>query len=208
MSIRYYDLALYEKIKSWCKDDKLVILKPDEVTRLIQIRADQTDDKPISLPLIAISRGNDVELLNTTKQPITYDGLRLEGKSKKKVKQLNAIPIAIHYQIDIYTRHYEEGDEYLRNMLFNLINHPRLLIKIPYNDTDRVHEGNISVDTDVTDNSTTPNKLVSGQFTRWTITLTIADAYLFSVPIRDVWLIKDATIEAKFLKKGDKDAKN
>ena len=54
MAIRYYDKALVEKITKWVKDPNMRILKPEEVTRLFQQTADINNDKPISLPLIAI----------------------------------------------------------------------------------------------------------------------------------------------------------
>ena len=31
---------------------------------------------------------------------------------------LNAVPITLKYQIDIYTRYQEEADEYVRNFIF------------------------------------------------------------------------------------------
>ena len=41
MAIRFYDKALSAKIESWIKDPNMTILKPDEVTRLLQIQADK-----------------------------------------------------------------------------------------------------------------------------------------------------------------------
>ena len=67
MAIRYYDKALVEKITKWVKDPNMRILKPEEVTRLFQQTADINNDKPISLPLIAISREPNVEILSTNK---------------------------------------------------------------------------------------------------------------------------------------------
>ena len=54
MSIRLYDDAIYKKIQRWVKDPNMRILSPSESTRLFQLRADQTNDKPIVLPMIAI----------------------------------------------------------------------------------------------------------------------------------------------------------
>ena len=39
----------------------------------------------------------------------------------------------------------------------------------------------------VEDTSDIPQRLFSGQFTRWSIRLTIDDAYLFSAPVEKNW---------------------
>jgi hypothetical protein len=184
MAVRLYDEALYEKIQKWIKDPNMRILKPDEVTRLFQVRADLTDDKPLKLPIIALSRDSNIELLSANKKPLTFDGMMKEATDKKTL-QINAIPIQIGYQLDIYTRFFEEGDEYLRNFIFNLVNFPKLKITIPYNNTNIEHNANITVVKTVEDNSNIAQKLFPDQFTRWTIKILIQDAYLFSTPYVD-----------------------
>ena len=64
MAIRFYDDALTDKIKKWVKDPNMKILKPSESTRLFQLRADHSNDEPLTLPLIAISRDNDFEIIS------------------------------------------------------------------------------------------------------------------------------------------------
>lgn len=197
MSVRFYDRALFEKIASWVKDPNLRILKPDESTRLFEMTLDETNDKPLSLPLIAISRDKPIEILNTQKQPKTFNGFCIQ-KSTLKNNQvsipMNVIPIQIGYQIDIYTRGLAEADEYLRNFVFNLINYPKLRIMLPYNnvkaqksesDPDLVevmHDCNIKLDPTLIDNSDIKEHLFADQFVRFTIKLSIDDAYFFSMP--------------------------
>lgn len=204
MAVRFYDEALCNKLESWIVDKKLTILKPEETSRLFRQIADQTGDKPIALPLIAISREPDIKLDYTNKKPMSFDGMMLESRvygeedekgvmqvTGGKTVQLDAIPIELSYQLDIYTRKFSEGDDYVRNFLFNLINYPKLKIEIPYNNKESGldyvlhHVANVRVSETVTDNSDIKEKLYFDQFTRWTIKLTIDDAYLFSVPIRD-----------------------
>jgi hypothetical protein len=48
----------------------------------------------------------------------------------------------------------------------------------------------------IEDTSDVPQRLFSGQFTRWTIRLNIDDAYLFSVPVETSWSI-DSEAELK-----------
>jgi len=182
MAIGLIDEALYAKIQGWIKDPNMVILKPNETLRLFQTVADQTNDKPITLPLIALSRDSDIEVLQTNKRPLSFSGTILEANNKN-VELLNGIPIEVSYQLDIYTKGFAEGDEYLRNFVFNFVNHPKLIINIPYNKVNLKHTANVRISSTITDTSDIPQRLFSGQFTRWTIKLFVDDCYLFSVPV-------------------------
>ena len=180
MAIRLYDEAIYEKIKKWVKDPNMRVLSPNESSRLFQLKADQTDDKPITLPLIAISRGSNIDIA-TTKRALTEDGQHVYATEDRSLV-LNAIPMELSYQLDIYCKYFNEADEYLRNFLFNLINYPKISIEIPYNNTKIIHNSTIRVESPVTDTSDIPERLISGQFTRLSISIKIDDAYMFSVP--------------------------
>ena len=194
MAIRYYDQALVEKIKNWIKDPNLIVLSPSDSTRLFQQRADALNDKKLTLPLVALSRDSDIEIISTTKKALSYDGAHLQN-SIKTSKILNAIPIKLTYQLDIYTKYFAEADEYARNFIFNFINYPKLSIEIPYNNAKVVHDSTVLVESTISDSSDIPERLISGQFTRFTIRLTVDDAWLFSVPFMDNWKIETGLIE-------------
>jgi hypothetical protein len=189
MAIRFYDEALTEKIRSWVKDENMKILKPSETTRLFQLTADENFDEPLSLPLIAISRDSEFEILNTSKKSLSYDGGHLNAVDKKS-ELLNGIPIRITYQLDIYCKYFAEADEYVRNFVFNIINYPNIHITIPYNDSNIVHDSTLIIESTIADLSDIPERLVSGQFTRMTIRMVVDDAYLFSVPFMKNWNIE------------------
>lgn len=184
MAIRFYDEALAGKIQRWMPEEsKIKILKPNETAALFSIRADETGDKPVKLPLIALSRDTSIEILNTNKQVMTFDGIIVGSTSKQSIT-LNAIPIQLTYQLDIYTAKMAEADEYLRNFLFNIINYPKLTICIPYNDQNLTHDSNIRLMSTVNDNSDIPQRRFRDQFVRYTIKMTVDDAYLFSAPTK------------------------
>lgn len=189
MAIRFYDEALSNKIKAWVKDPNLTILKPSESSRLFQLKADLDNDKPFTLPLIALSRDSDIEILSTAKKALTYDGGHLAANLQTS-EVLNAIPIKISYQLDIYTKYFAEADEYVRNFVFNFINYPGISIEIPYNNSKVIHDSMVLVESTISDTSDIPERLISGQFTRMSLRLTIDDAYLFSVPFMDNWSIE------------------
>ena len=182
MAVKYYDEAVYNKIHNWFPEDsKMTILKVDDTLENFRIRADKGNDKPIELPFINISRDKSFEILRLGRTPLSCSG-RIVLKGSEKAIPLNAIPISLSYQIDIYTQRYSEADVYLREIIFNLINHPRLTINVPYNDINFKHYGTVRLLADVQDNSDIPERLFKTQFTRWTLNITIDDAYLFSAP--------------------------
>lgn len=192
MSLNLYDEAFKLKLNSWTKNTQLTILGPDETAKMFSIIADETNDKPIQLPIISIKRTNGFTILDTAKRNLAYDGLKLEA-NYEKAKQLNAIPISIPYQIDIYTRYQREADEIVRNIVFNIIKYPKLDIIIPYHNDQYIHHSNIRLSGNVDDNSSIPERLIPGQFTRLTLPIIIDDAYLFDIAYNDTYTLEIST---------------
>lgn len=184
MAVRFYDESLLKKLQTWTAGTEVHITGVNETRKLFEVILDKNNDKPIQLPLIALSRQGGYTIEEKYKQPKSYMGATMIVTTDSGAK-LNAIPIGITYQIDVYARHIEEADEYARNIVFNIINYPKLQIEIPYEDCGLFHDANIRLVTDVEDNSDIPERLISGQFTRFTIGIDIDDAYLFDVRVRD-----------------------
>lgn len=120
------------------------------------------------------------------KTPKSYAGLKIR-QTEAETLLFNAIPVRPQYQLDIYTKTAEEGDEYLRQYLFKLINNPVIKITVPYNGVDIEQIANIRVLNTVSDTSEISERLFPGQFNRWTIQLEIQDAFLYDVPYRKNW---------------------
>ena len=184
MGVRLYDEALLAKLQGWTRNTKLNITGVNDTRRVFQVIGDKTSDEPIKLPLITLSRPAGYEILNTNKKMLTFDGA-LIGVSEKYGKQLNAVPIQINYQLDVYAKYLAEADEYARNLVFNIINYPKVTITLPYNDSKFEHDSNIRLLSEVQDNSDVPERLIPGQFTRLSLSITIDDAYLFDIRVRD-----------------------
>lgn len=196
MAIKYYDEALYNKIQSWIRDPKMRILKTDETLESFRVRADKGDDGALKLPFINISRDKTFEILRLGRTPLSCSG-KIIGANKDKdiIIPLNAVPISISYQIDIYTQDYDQADIYLRELIINLVNHPKITITIPYNDIKFNHNAYVRVMSNVEDNSDIPERLFKTQFTRWTLSVTIDDAYLFSAPALEAAKIDDIYLD-------------
>ena len=188
-----YDEALLKKIKYWVSDLPITVTGVDETRRIFEYIADTTNDNAIKLPLITIRKRPTITLNSTNKKALTFDGWR-KNNDGKRGDQLNGIPIHIEYAIDIYTRHYEESEEYIRNFVFNIINYPKLHIEIPYNDSKIIHNSNIRLEPDINDNSDIPERLISGQFTRRTLLIYIDDAYYFDYRTKETWKV-DSDVE-------------
>ena len=186
MAIRYYDDVIAAKLKRWNPIADLRVLKPNEVKRLFTLNVEDSGDKPLTLPCIALSRNNDLEIEANIKTPKSYAGLKLK-QTEAETLLLNAIPVRPQYQIDIYTKTAEEGDEYLRQYLFKLINNPVIKIVVPYNGVEVEQIANIRVMNTVSDTSEISERLFSGQFNRWTIQFEIQDAFLYDIPYRKNW---------------------
>ena len=198
MAINYYDEAVTQKIKNWLADtSKLRVLSPDESTRLIQLAAEDSNDKPLKLPLIAISRNRDIEIESAIKQNKSFDGLIISRDTAAATTvHLNVIPIKTTYQIDIYTKKRIEADEYIRQYLFKLINNPQIIIEIPYNNYIVRHTANLRVLSTVSDTSDISTHLFAGQFYKWTIQLELQDGFLFSIPQKSGWRIVGVEVTA------------
>jgi len=186
LSAFLYDTALVKKFNKWTEKTNVHVYGPEDTRQLYQILADTNKDKPIDLPIITISRPNGYQIVNANKQPLTYDGryIMTEKDSDKYTMQLNAIPIQLDYQVNVYTRKYREADAYMRELVFNLVNYPRLTITIPYNDVNIEHTCSIEMSTAVEDNSSIPERMVVGQFTRLTCSFSIVDAYLWDTRVK------------------------
>ena len=187
MSVTLYDRALLRKIQYWVKDPNITILGVDQSTDLFKYRLDMNNDKPLSLPIISLSRDSRIAINSTTKRPLSYDGLKIES-ANMKTNQLNAIQISIRYQLDVYTRYDEEAQEYMRNFIFNFINYPKVDLEIPYNDSKLIMNAYISIDNEYNDNSNVPEKLVRDQFSRQTLSFTLTGS-LYDYRAYDNWKI-------------------
>ena len=194
MSTKLYDDLLVAKLKEWSQITRIAVYGPEDTRRLFEIIADKTDDEPIKLPIICLRRTGGYEILNKNKKPLTYDGMTKDATIEKSL-QLNAIPINIPYQLDVYTRYFEEADSYMRDLVFNIINHPTFELEIYDNDITYIsHNANIRLVSDVENNSDIAERLIPGQFTRLTISLSLDDAYLWDPRVRNNYLIEETYV--------------
>ena len=196
MSVKLYDDALMKKFKALLHDNRIKIMSPEDTMAFFQQLLDTQKDTPITLPLITLTRGNTIDLEYPHKKMMTFDGAMLDANENVSL-QLDAIPMTLTYQIDIYVKEEYQADAYARNFVFSLLNHPKVKVVIPYNNINYEHWSNIRLIPSIEDNSDVPNRLIHDQFTRWSIGFTIDDAYFFSLPYVDNVSIEDTELECE-----------
>lgn len=197
MGVYLYDNSLLEKLKTWTSNTNITIVGVNNTNTMFDVIEDTTNDTPVQLPMIQLSRNGGYNVLNKNKKPLTYNALAI-GKQGNKKLVLNAIPIEIVYQIDIYTRYLQEADEYMRNLLFNLVNYPCLNILVPYEDAQFKHESTIHLISDVQDNSDIQERKIPGQFTRLSVQISIDDAYIFDVRKFDTYKLVEIDLQTEY----------
>ena len=106
-----------------------------------------------------------------------------EYSISEPISFLNAIPIRIKYTLDVYTRYQKENDLYIRNLIFNIINYPKMRVYFNYNGIDIEHDTNIILGDSV--NFESPSiKLFPDQICKQSLFLTIDDAYLWDTRVK------------------------
>ena len=85
MAIAYYDKAIIEKLSNWTKNTQITITSPNETKRLFETIADKNNDKPIKLPLLALTRNLGYNVSVTAKKPLTFNGMTLDATMPKSL---------------------------------------------------------------------------------------------------------------------------
>jgi hypothetical protein len=196
MAISYYDDAIIDKLKKWIPDtNKLRVLGPDDTKKLFELKADDTNDSPVQFPFITLTRNRDLEITSNIKQLKSFDGLHIIAPNERnnripeKTALFNVIPVKTTYQLNIYTKYKHEGEEYIRNFLFKLINNPQIVVDIPYNNMGMKHTAHLRVLDTISDTSDIAQRLFPGQFYRWTIQMELQDGFLFNIPYKTNWTL-------------------
>lgn len=173
MSVYLYDNAIVETFKSIINDDRIYITPAENVIRTIA----RLNDDDVQFPMISLTR------TGTQLQPshfsMRYDGLPVYADYNNEVMQkLQAMPIRINYQVDIWTRNREENDNLVRELVFYLSTHQAMYVDIPY-ELNQKHVFTFALDNTIDDNSDIINHKNSGEYFRQTLTAYVDDAYLW-----------------------------
>jgi len=180
MSVYYYDEALVTDFRRIFNNSKISIVPPENVFDLTAF----LDNDKVRFPLVSLNRvgwalsnnWNHYALHEGVSESIFYGA---DDNEPKLIMKLQAMPISINYQLDVWTKTLQENDNILRELMFYYRINPTLQVKIPYG-IDSFHKFNVFFETDVTDNSDIPDHGNRGRYFRQTIGMYVDDAYLFS----------------------------
>lgn len=110
-----------------------------------------------------------------------------------RVKQvrLQAIPIQINYQVDIWTQSRIDNDIIARELIWFYWQRPQMLVKIPHG-LDTTHVFNVAFELDITDNSDIAEHNSRGRYYRQTLGMYVDDGYLWRSSVTNVPIVAEA----------------
>lgn len=188
-----YDNAIVQDLRNITHNDKrnIYIIPPEDY---FDLNAMMNKDN-IKLPLISLTRPS-WSLLDRKPQTMIFDGFLAEAdKEKDLIKNIQAIPISISYQLDIWTNNRKENDMIMRELIWYYTLNPTLCVNIPYKNIDYPHEFNIFFDNEIEDNSDIVEHKNQGRLFRQTIGFYTDDAYLWKIKERRFTKLDVVTVE-------------
>ena len=193
-----YDMAIIEDLRvrfSYTKDGKPKTNNTIQITNsenVFNIIGDINNDN-IEFPIISLVR-TGWHLLNYSQEFMENTGGLvgyLDEEEGKRLRQarLQAIPIQINYQLDIWTQNRIDNDVIAREIIWFYKLNPQLLVTIPHG-LNIKHPFNIGIEPDIVDNSDIAEHNSRGRYYRQTLGLyTDGDAFLWKSSVSNVPII-------------------
>lgn len=201
-----YDLALVNDLRARFnlnkdgtpKTNNNVYITP--VDNVFNIIGDIESDR-IEFPLVSLTRIGwslrDTKPEFMEKAGALYDVRKGTKDDKLKQVRLQAIPISINYQLDVWTRTRIDNDALTREIIWYYTLNPQLLVDIPHG-LDIQHVFNVFFENDIEDNSDIVEHQNRGQFFRQTLGLYVDDAYLWRSSVKNITTINETKFEAYY----------
>lgn len=175
MSTYIYDDAIIDDLRRLTGDERISIQPVNNVFRTVA----RMNNDDIVMPLISLTRTGWSLISGRKNHMMKFDGTWAEYNPREdRYARLQAMPIRISYQLDVWTKTRKENDEILREIIWYYSTHPTLHVTIPYG-LNVDHVFNIFIDEDVEDNSDIVEHQNRGEYFRQTISIYTDDAYLW-----------------------------
>lgn len=168
-----YDTAIIEDLRSVFDDDRIFICPTDNVFKTLG----RLNEDDVKMPIISVLR-TGVSLLDSQHTMRFQGGILKIGEDEESISRVQTIPIQINYLLDVWTKHREENDNIVRELIFYYMTHPTLEVKVPYG-TNLKHTFNIFYDKNIEDNSDIVGQSEHGEYFRQTLSVYTPDAYLW-----------------------------
>lgn len=193
-----YDTAIINDLRQIFSDDRIHIVPPEDAFDLIGTLKEDT----IVFPFISLQRPGWQLIDDTKTSHLTFEG-KVDDISiidtdddveDANITRLQALPIRINYQIDVWTESRKENDAIMRELIWYYTLYPTLNVDVEYENIKRKHHFNIFFDNDIEDNSDLTQHSKRGRYFRQTIGLYTNDAYLWKTFSR-----KPNVIDSKYV---------
>lgn len=190
-----YDLAIIEDLRTRFSYDKNGKKKTNQIVQItnaenvFNIIGDIENDN-IQFPIISLVRtGWEIidysqEFMNNSGGLVGY----LEDDKGQRTRQvrLQALPIQINYQLDIWTQNRIDNDILAREIIWFYTLNPQMRVKIPHG-LNITHPFNIAFEKEIVDNSDIQEHNSRGRYYRQTLGIyTDNDAYLWKSSVTNV----------------------
>lgn len=169
----YYDRAIVNDLRKVFNDDRIFICPPELVFKTIG----RLNEDDIKMPMISVLR-TGTSILESPHSMRFHGLLQNVDNETDTYKTVRAIPIRINYLLDVWTKHREENDNIIRELIFYYMTNPTLQVEIPYG-LDIEHNFNIFFDSNIEDNSDIVDQPNHGEYFRQTLSVYTDDAYLW-----------------------------
>lgn len=200
--IQLYDEALLDYlVNSFSNDVKIVPVS--EFWRVIAMHKENS----LQLPSICISRSNqavDPEL----KSWVTSRMGMIDRVEKHRLVTEQSMPISLNYNLTLLATKQDDIDELTSEVIFLIVNKPRVTITIPYG-SNRTVNAQISMSGDITEGSLRDTFSDTGILYQTVIPIRMIGANLYNIENRNLRYLRwELRIKNNKIKEEITDAKN
>lgn len=181
--IQLYDEAIYDRLKEAFKAHVFIV----PVAEYWGVVAMHNEGR-LQMPAICISRSG--QTIDTEMKSWVIGRLGLVDRIyKNKAITEQAIPLVLNYNLTILATRQHDIDELTSEVIFLIVNKPRVTITIPYG-SERTVNAQLSIVGDVTDSSARDTFSESGILYQSIVPVRLVGANIFNIEHRNLRFIK------------------
>lgn len=197
LSVGLYDQAIVNDFRRIFHNGNIFISDTEETFDLLA----KVDRDDIKFPIISLTR-TGWSLTDNRPHSLKFEGSVVDireatddpDEDYKIVRRIQAIPIIINYNIDVWTESRRQNDDIMRELIFYYSTSPTLSVKVPYG-AKICHHFNLFFNSEVEDNSDIPAHKNRGRYFRQTIGMYTDDAYLWNTFTRLPTVVREEDVK-------------
>jgi hypothetical protein len=197
MSLLNYDKAVYSKVLGIY--DEVIFASPDEA---FKTNASKHDGR-VLMPFISVWRLPEFSINRITYNDTRVrlgDTMRMTDNNKRRSA---GVPVALTYQIDIYSNKRSTCDGIAAELLLHLLQTPYVDVFFDFDGVSMTHQFEFTVTDNVTDNTNISDFEDTGRIYRLTIEIILNDAIIYKVDRFDSKLVEKVLVDIRDIKLGE-----